>query len=139
MALASYPGFFMTSPPVGESQIGVYWPTLVPSAAVEQRLVIGESSIPIPHVDPPATFAKPPVPDVPLPAAPSGPTRELPLGTICGAIVAEKFGAKQTDRAALKAGMGAATGFVISTIARLACAVVMIVLYLLAALSDGAA
>ena len=38
MALASYPGFFMTSPPVDGSQIGVYWPTLVPSAAVEQRV-----------------------------------------------------------------------------------------------------
>ena len=45
MALASYPGFFMTSPPSGESQFGVYWPTLVPSAAVEQRVVIGEESI----------------------------------------------------------------------------------------------
>jgi hypothetical protein len=92
MALASYPGFFMTSPPSGESQIGVYWPTLVPSAAVEQRLVIGESSIPIPHVDPPAQFAKPPAPDVPLPAVPSGPTRDVPLGTICGARSGDKGG-----------------------------------------------
>jgi len=62
----------------------------------------------------------------------------LLLGTIFGAIVAEKFLAKQTDRAALKAGLGAATGFVISTIARVICALVMITLLLVAALSDGA-
>lgn len=92
MALASYPGFFMTSPPSDGSQIGVYWPTLVPSAAVEQRLVIGEESIRIPHVDPPSTFAKPPAPAIALPAAPSGPTRDVPLGTICGARSGDKGG-----------------------------------------------
>lgn len=92
MALASYPGFFMTSPPSDASQIGVYWPTLVPSAAVEQRLVIGEESTRIPHVDPPASFAKPPAPTIPLPAAPSGPTRDVPLGTICGARSGDKGG-----------------------------------------------
>lgn len=92
MALASYPGFFMTSPPSDGSQIGVYWPTLVPSAAVEQRLVIGESSLPIPHVDPPASFAKPAAPAIDLPAAPGGPTRDVALGTICGARSGDKGG-----------------------------------------------
>jgi hypothetical protein len=92
MALASYPGFFMTSPPSGESQIGVYWPTLVPAAAVEQRLVIGEESIPIPHVVPPASFTPPPAPVTPLAAAPTGPTRPVALGTICGARSGDKGG-----------------------------------------------
>ena len=92
MALASYPGFFMTSPPSDASQIGVYWPTLVPSAAVEQRLVIGEESIRIPHVDPPASFTKPPATAVALPPAPTGATRDLPLGTICGARSGDKGG-----------------------------------------------
>ncbi|MEO6025780.1 MAG: acyclic terpene utilization AtuA family protein [Candidatus Binatia bacterium] len=92
MALASYPGFFMTSPPSGESQIGVYWPTLVPSAAVEQRLIIGEESLPIPHVDPPASFAKPAAPGITLPAVPGGPTRDVPLGTIYGARSGDKGG-----------------------------------------------
>ncbi len=59
----------------------------------------------------------------------------LLLGTIFGAIAAEKMLAKKTDRAALKAGLGAATGFVISTVARLACAVVMIGLFFLATLT----
>ena len=60
----------------------------------------------------------------------------LLLGTILGAIVAEKLIARKTDREALKAGVGAATGFVISTIARLACAFVMIALFLIAAFSS---
>ena len=58
----------------------------------------------------------------------------LLFGTIFGAIAAEKLFAKKTDGAALKAGLGAATGFVISTVARLACAVVMIALFLIATL-----
>lgn len=58
----------------------------------------------------------------------------LLLGTIFGAIAAEKLLADKTDRQALKAGVGAATGFVISTIARLACAVVMIGLFLIGTL-----
>lgn len=58
----------------------------------------------------------------------------LLLGTIFGAIAAEKLLAKKSDRAALKAGFGAATGFVISTVARFGCAVVMIGLFLIATL-----
>jgi uncharacterized protein len=58
----------------------------------------------------------------------------LLLGTIFGAIVGEKLLARKTDREALRAGFGAATGFVISTVARLACAAVMIALFLIATL-----
>src|SRR5689334_5054102 len=58
----------------------------------------------------------------------------LLLGTILGAIAAEKLLADKADREALKAGFGAATGFVVSTVARLACAAVMIGLFLIAAL-----
>lgn len=59
----------------------------------------------------------------------------LVLGTIFGAILAEKLLADKTDREALKAGLGAATGFVLSTVARLFCAAVMIGLFLVAALA----
>ena len=55
----------------------------------------------------------------------------LLLGTILGAVAAEKLLAKKTDRAAIKAGFGAAVGFVISTVARVGCAVVMIALFLI--------
>lgn len=59
----------------------------------------------------------------------------LLLGTILGAIAAEKLVAKKTDRQAFRSGFGAATGFVISTVARLACAGVMVGLFLVATMS----
>ena len=58
----------------------------------------------------------------------------LLLGTVFGAMLAEKMVAKKTHRDALRSGFGAATGFVISTVARLACAAVMIGLFLYSAL-----
>ncbi|MBW7894621.1 MAG: DUF456 domain-containing protein [Opitutaceae bacterium] len=57
----------------------------------------------------------------------------LLLGTFLGAVVAEKYGAKRTDRESLKAGVGATVGFFISTAARLFCAVAMIALIIAAA------
>lgn len=57
----------------------------------------------------------------------------LVFGTIFGATAAEKFLGRKTTRASFKAGLGAATGFVISTVARLACAVMMIALFFVAA------
>jgi hypothetical protein len=92
MALASYPGFFMTHVPSSEAQVGVYWPALVPSADVEQRVVIGETVIAIPSTEVPARapeVAGAAAPDVP-PAG--GPTREVPLGAICGARSGDKGG-----------------------------------------------
>jgi uncharacterized protein YqgC (DUF456 family) len=59
----------------------------------------------------------------------------LILGTVLGAVAAEKLLAKRTGRESLKAGLGAATGFVLSTVARVGCALVMIALFLVAALS----
>jgi len=105
MALASYPGFFMTSLPSSESQFGVYWPTLVPASAVDQHVIIGEEAIPIP----------PTKPCTPPPAATnttaagatsttaagaagtravgtSGAMQEAPLGVVCGARSGDKGG-----------------------------------------------
>lgn len=61
----------------------------------------------------------------------------LLIGTIFGAIAAESLFGKKTHGQALKAGVGAATGFVISTVARVFCAVVMIGLFLVAAFSTS--
>ena len=92
MALASYPGFTMTSPPNAESQIGVFWPALVPSAMVDHRVVLGEQVIEIPPVDIPGAFESPLVPAALQRDAPGGPTRNVPLGTICGARSGDKGG-----------------------------------------------
>lgn len=57
----------------------------------------------------------------------------LLLGTIFGAVVAERYAAKRTHQESLRAGMGAAVGFVLSTGGRLFCAVLMVALFLYAA------
>ncbi len=54
----------------------------------------------------------------------------LLLGTIFGAVLAEKFGAKRPDRDAFKAGLGAALGFLAGTVVRLAFTVVMLAVWL---------
>jgi uncharacterized protein YqgC (DUF456 family) len=56
------------------------------------------------------------------------------LGTIFGAMAAEKFIAKKSGRTSLLAGAGAATGFLLSTVVRLACALAMIGVFLFATL-----
>lgn len=55
------------------------------------------------------------------------------LGTIFGAVVAERYVAKKTRRESLLAGAGAAAGFFLSTAGRLVCGIGMIVLFLLCA------
>ncbi len=56
MVLASYPGFFTTSPPTDGSTFGVYWPTLVPADFPVHTVVIGDTRIRIPAAptEPPA-------------------------------------------------------------------------------------
>jgi uncharacterized protein YqgC (DUF456 family) len=56
----------------------------------------------------------------------------LILGTVLGAVAAEKLLGQKTDREALRAGFGAATGFVLATVARLACAIGMIACFAVA-------
>ncbi len=57
----------------------------------------------------------------------------LLLGTIFGAVVAERYAAKRSHQDSLRAGMGAAVGFLLSTAGRLACALLMVALFLFAA------
>jgi uncharacterized protein YqgC (DUF456 family) len=58
----------------------------------------------------------------------------LILGSILGAIAAEKLGAGRTNKEALRAGAGAAVGFILSTVVRCACGAAMIAFFLFAAL-----
>ena len=60
----------------------------------------------------------------------------LLLGTVLGAVAAEKLIAEKSNRASRLAGAGAAVGFLISTVGRLFCAFAMIALFLLAVLQS---
>jgi uncharacterized protein YqgC (DUF456 family) len=62
----------------------------------------------------------------------------LLIGTILGAVVAEKLLGNKTHGQALKAGAGAATGFAMSAVARLCCAAAMIGLFIVSAVRVGA-
>lgn len=92
MALTSYPGFFMTSPPSRESQFGVYWPALVPASVIDERVVIGDEVIPIPPAPLGAASATPAAPSALPGKPPGGPTEARPLGVLCGARSGDKGG-----------------------------------------------
>ena len=92
MALASYPGFFMTTTPTAEAQVGVYWPALVPSDAVDHRVVIHGEAVDVSHTPVPARFEPPPAPAAPAAELPGGASELLPLGVLCGARSGDKGG-----------------------------------------------
>jgi len=92
LALASYPGFFTTSPPEAETTYGVFWPALV-SAEVVTQTVVFEDGRRLEVVEPPR---RPPQEEKAHDGRPEpadfGPTRRLPLGTVFGARSGDKGG-----------------------------------------------
>ncbi len=91
MILASYPGFYLTSPPTGESSYAVYWPTLVPNEHVRPVVVIDGERVPVEAPGPVEGIEVVP-PEVDLPPAPEGPTETVPLGRLVGARSGDKGG-----------------------------------------------
>ncbi|HEY5658291.1 MAG TPA: acyclic terpene utilization AtuA family protein, partial [Myxococcota bacterium] len=92
MALASYPGCFLTAPPGRGSPVAVYWPTLIPREVVEQRVAIDGDALPVPCPPAPAAPPSPSAAPADPGPAPGGPTRDAPLGRICGARSGDKGG-----------------------------------------------
>jgi hypothetical protein len=107
LALGGYAGFHTTTPPTPGSAYGVYWPTMVDRAAVEQRVVLADgSSLVIPHSPSQVAPASPPPPaaepergdgqasGLPAAGAPGGPaaTVRVPLGRLVGARSGDKGG-----------------------------------------------
>ncbi len=101
LALASYPGFYLTSPPGDGVAYGVYWPTLVPADVVDQVVVHGDGrrvSVPVSPSET-APLSPPSPPSSAEPATPSsdaaitsGAYQRVPLGTIIGARSGDKGG-----------------------------------------------
>jgi len=93
MALASYPGFFCTTPPQEASPLAVYWPTLIPAGAVEQCVVLEDGTrVSVPSISSGAFQAVIEGRQTQLAAVPSGRTLEAPLGTCFGARSGDKGG-----------------------------------------------
>jgi hypothetical protein len=95
LALASYPGFTLTSPPGDASPYGVYVPALVPAARaglVEHVVVHADGTREVvPHT--PGSGATPATAPAAVAAwSGGGPTRHVPLGTVVGARSGDKGG-----------------------------------------------
>ena len=95
MALASYPGFFCTTPPTEANPFGVYWPTLVPADVPKHAVVLEDGTRIADSADDRdqgsrrvSTVAAAQA----CPARPAGPTRARRLGAIFGARSGDKGG-----------------------------------------------
>lgn len=96
LALASYPGFHVLSPPGKGAPYGVFEDVYVPHGAVNHIAVLHDGRR-IPVSPPQETRAlddvPPPPPPPPLPEPlPAGPTRRAPLGLVVGARSGDKGG-----------------------------------------------
>jgi Acyclic terpene utilisation family protein AtuA len=92
LALASYPGFFTTTPPESETAYGVFWPALLPAELVSQTVVLEDGRrLPVP--EPPRQRPEDDAPDHHGGELPDlGPARRVPLGTVFGARSGDKGG-----------------------------------------------
>lgn len=92
LGLASYPGVNMMGASRRAQEITIYWPALVSSEKIDERVIVGNEVIPIPPPAIPASFAEIPLAEKPAGTVPSGPTRRVPLGSVCGARSGDKGG-----------------------------------------------
>jgi hypothetical protein len=91
IALASYPGATMTSPPGEATPYGVYQPAYIPNSRVEHRVVTQNDERIEVHAEAGAAPASP-TPAAPPPPVDAGPTWRMPLGAIAGARSGDKGG-----------------------------------------------
>jgi len=104
LALAHYPGFFMTAPPRDSSPYAVYWPTTVEASRVVQQVRMGDREKQIPATPPTERFTdydrggfpdrdrSPSAEDFELASTGNGDTTKVPLGRIAGARSGDKGG-----------------------------------------------
>jgi hypothetical protein len=92
MALANYPGFGMANASRTAQAITIYWPALVSSEKIYERVFVGGQEIAVPPPPRPEFFEPIPAPRPPVGRVPSGPAREVALGTLIGARSGDKGG-----------------------------------------------
>ncbi|CAN5419438.1 DUF1446 domain-containing protein [soil metagenome] len=94
MALANYPGFFVTNAPGDAESFGVYWPALVDAAEVSEVVVLSDGKR-VPVAAPPRS----PVSSVaPHTDVASAATASLPLGPAVGEALGIHFAARSGDK-----------------------------------------
>ena len=86
LALASYPGFHVLSPPGKGAPYGVFEDVYVPHGDADHRAVLPDGR-PVPVPPPHDTLVLDDLPEPPLPEPPpAGPTRRAPLGLVAFAL-----------------------------------------------------
>lgn len=93
LALASYPGCTLTTPPGDATPYGVFTADTVAQDAVEHVAVLPDGTR-VPISPPPRMQPVPPLPEAPVPSADrtARPTRRRPLGELVGARSGDKGG-----------------------------------------------
>jgi len=92
MALAHYPGFYTGAPPSEATEYAVYWPTVIPSALIEQVVHFEGAAVAIQPVMPPPGHVAAEAPPPALPVQPRGRLVRAPLGRVAGARSGDKGG-----------------------------------------------
>ena len=93
LALANYPGFFISTPPTEAQQFGVYWPALVANEEVHQAVVLADGTrVPIESATSVASSSSTTGPEFLDDAAPMGPQPGESLGRYFGTRSGDKGG-----------------------------------------------
>jgi hypothetical protein len=91
--LGGYAGFHLTTPPSTEREYGVYWPTTVPAAEVEHRVVLPDGTrVVVPHTVVSDSGGGVERASVAVPDVLPGPVERAPLGRVCAARSGDKGG-----------------------------------------------
>lgn len=91
LALANYPGLFLTTPPGDASPYAIFWPTTIPAELVPASVVVDGSVSMVTSVAPPGPMAAP-LPVMALEPDGHSKTVRRPLGTLVGARSGDKGG-----------------------------------------------
>jgi hypothetical protein len=91
-SLASYAGFFASTPPTSESAFGVFWPCLVAADAVEHAVVLPDGTRVVIEPSPSTSSAGAAADPHVVTARDWGETVRAPLGAVCGGRSGDKGG-----------------------------------------------
>ena len=92
LALANIPGFTGTAPPAKGTPAIVYWPALVSSSRIHQKVVVDDKEFIVECVKPVKGFVAPKPLAVDVPAVPGGRTIRAPFGRVFATRSGDKGG-----------------------------------------------
>jgi hypothetical protein len=92
LALANIPGFAGTAPPAKGTPAIVYWPALVSSSRISQKVMLGEQEFVVESTPADKGYKAPAPLKVDIPAVPTGKTVKVPFGRVFATRSGDKGG-----------------------------------------------